>query len=275
MVKAMWCGVATVLLMAGPAGADDGKLERLHDEIEGSDEPKDKRPKPSKCDYEVEVPPELFDYTGFWVGAFGILTNIPFEVPRILLHDDDYDFKNPVSVPYRYVEKSVDGSGDKPWALRAGLIGNYNFDDVGRLDLSLACTTASRFGVETIWTLLSEDCVDAPRDEAAMGQLDLLYRFAQGVGGELHVGIGCRVFGRDDDIDAGLNLVYSADVFPRPPWVLSTRLAGGTLGRAGLFDCRFSAGAMLKHLEIFAGYQLLLIGDEPLHGPLAGLRLWH
>ena len=49
---------------------------------------------------------------------------------------------------------------------------------------------------------------------------------------------------------------------------------GGTLGRAGLFRFRTTAGVMMHGVETYVGYEYTDIGREHWNGLVAGLRLW-
>ena len=72
----------------------------------------------------------------------------------------------------------------------------------------------------------------------------------------------------------GFNFTYAADIYPCKPWVLSSEVDWGTLGKAELFSFRATAGVEIHHVETYAGYEYIDIGREHWNGLIAGLRFW-
>jgi hypothetical protein len=72
----------------------------------------------------------------------------------------------------------------------------------------------------------------------------------------------------------GFNLMTSVDVFPIDPLILSARGDFGMLDRQPVVAARATLGAMLDHVEIFAGYEARRVGPSVIAGPLAGVRVW-
>lgn len=78
---------------------------------------------------------------------------------------------------------------------------------------------------------------------------------------------------------SGLSGTTSLDLFPLRPFVLSARvdagrIAKGSLDGAVVLRGRATAGVMLRRLELYAGYEGKLLGDQVLRGPVLGLRTW-
>ena len=72
----------------------------------------------------------------------------------------------------------------------------------------------------------------------------------------------------------GFNFTYAADIFPRKPWVLSAKIDCGTLGKAGLFTFRTTAGVEFHHIETYVGYEYTDIGREHWNALIAGSPFW-
>ena len=79
-----------------------------------------------------------------------------------------------------------------------------------------------------------------------------------------------------DAIGLENGFIYSlvADIFPIQPMVISVSADIGTLGHALFFNGRMTIGANIRRAEIYAGYNVMIIGPVPFHGPLCGFRLW-
>jgi hypothetical protein len=107
-----------------------------------------------------------------------------------------------------------------------------------------------------------------------IGDVNLTLRFAQNEVASMYAGLGFRTLADRDRSDFGINFTYGGDWFPARPLVVSGAVDAGTLGGAGVFRGRATAGAVFNGWEVFAGYDYLRIGDVRLHGPLVGVRLW-
>jgi hypothetical protein len=70
------------------------------------------------------------------------------------------------------------------------------------------------------------------------------------------------------------DFLYSADVFPIEPVVISASIDLGNLDNAFVIHGRGTIGWQIDRFELFVGYDFLRIGAVNLQGPLAGLRLW-
>jgi hypothetical protein len=75
-------------------------------------------------------------------------------------------------------------------------------------------------------------------------------------------------------VDAGFNASYAMDIFPMRPLVLSASVDVGQLGYALVVHGRGTVGVMLARVELYAGYDVMLIDPVLFQGPIAGVRLW-
>jgi hypothetical protein len=107
-----------------------------------------------------------------------------------------------------------------------------------------------------------------------LGDVNLVYRFAQHEQAQFHFGLGGRLLTDDSDTDLGVNVTYGADIYPVKPLVLSTSIDFGTLGSARLFHGRATVGIICSGWEVYTGYDYLRIGSADLQGPMIGLRYW-
>ncbi len=81
---------------------------------------------------------------------------------------------------------------------------------------------------------------------------------------------------RDDPAETnfGFNFTYGVDFFPVRPWVLSSTVDWGTLGRSGLFRFQATAGAVVHRVETYAGYEYLDLGSTQVNSLIGGVRIW-
>jgi hypothetical protein len=172
-----------------------------------------------------------------------------------------------------------------PWSTRRGKrldwctidasaeIGS-DFDGLTRTGLRLFLDTETRFGVRTDWDYYLERQPCGCYDQMLLGDIMGTFRFLQAEKIEMHVGAGARFLfdsGRDR---AGLNLLYSFDLFPTEPVSLFGSAELGGLGNATVWRLRAGLGYNWNWGGLFAGYDRLSIGGAILQGPFVGVRLW-
>ena len=133
--------------------------------------------------------------------------------------------------------------------------------------------TTSRFGIDASFHYLSERLPEGD-DHLNLGDCNLIYRFAQSSRAEMRVGIGANWLNDSTRTDLGFNFTYGGDFFPCKPWVLSAAIDGGTLGHAGLFRFRTTAGVIFNRFEGYAGYEYLDIGSTQDNFLIGGVRVW-
>ncbi len=90
----------------------------------------------------------------------------------------------------------------------------------------------------------------------------------------MRAGLGANWLNDSTRTDLGFNFTYGGDFFPRKPWVLSAAIDWGTLGHAGLFRFRTTAGVILNRFEGYVGYEYLDIGSTQDNFLIGGVRVW-
>jgi hypothetical protein len=161
-----------------------------------------------------------------------------------------------------------------PTAIRLSVEDGNDFAGINRVGVQVLIETASRFGLQTSWNFFQEDLGTGRTDQLVLGDVNLVYRFAQNEWATMRSGIGFRVLA-DHDADFGFNFTYGGDFFPLRPLVLSTLVDLGNVGSAFVVHARGTVGAILGSWEIFAGYDFFRIGSVNLQGPLLGVRFWY
>jgi hypothetical protein len=106
-----------------------------------------------------------------------------------------------------------------------------------------------------------------------LGDVNLLYRFAQSERVAWYLGAGVRYL-IDDASDAGLNILYGCEFYPVKPLSASVWLDAGTLGDAGVFHTRATLGYQFGRLRVFGGYDFYRIESVNLQGPMMGVLVW-
>ena len=162
----------------------------------------------------------------------------------------------------------------KSWACQVRADYIDNFDALTGLSGQIIFDTTSRWGCQASVHTFCEDLHDDRYDHLTLGDCDLVYRFAQHPRGQMRLGLGANWLTDPTRTDLGFNFYYGGDFFPRKPWVVSAELDWGTLGHAGLFRFRTSAGLLLRSLETYVGYEYSDIGSTQDNFFLTGLRVW-
>jgi hypothetical protein len=140
----------------------------------------------------------------------------------------------------------------------------------GRLQLN----TTSRFGLDTQMDWLREPGTGLVDDELWLGDCNVVFRFAQSERAQFYSGVGFNWLDDPINTDFGFNFTYGADFFPAKPWVVSSSIDWGTLGRAEQFRFRTTAGLMINRVEVFAGYEYLDIDRTQLNTYVGGVGIW-
>jgi hypothetical protein len=208
----------------------------------------------------------------------GVVATSPIWVPQGWLQDNftnpGYFHRFPYDGASGYLT-TIDSSPDtKPWAVRMDVEYLDTFDRLDNLGGHLLVDTATRLGVTASWDHLEERVSDRARDALQIGDANLVYRFAQSESAEFRTGLGLNWMNDASRTDVGFNFTYAVDIYPRNPWVLSSAIDAGMLGKAGLFRFHTTAGIMLHGLEPYVGYEYTDIGRAHWNGLIAGLRYW-
>jgi hypothetical protein len=201
----------------------------------------------------------------------------PYWIPASMSGDDYEKAGYFLRYPYRderpgsmYITPP-DGLRHRDWQAELAFEYADNFDDLARYGGHLRLSTTSRVDVETNWNTLAEE---TPRgnDHVTIGDVDLLFRFAQSERLQMRSGIGANWFDDHQGAVAGFNFRYGADYFPCRPWHLAALCDLGELGKAGLVHVRSTAGITYARWELFTGYDYRKIGSVHFGGPLAGVQ---
>ena len=123
------------------------------------------------------------------------------------------------------------------------------FDHLTGVGGQLILETTSRLGIDTSVQYLRERLPGGGFDHLTFGDCNLVYRFAQSPRAQMRMGIGANWLNDSTRTDLGFNFTYGGDFFPCKPWVLSSAIDWGTLGHAGLFRFRTTAGVILNRFE--------------------------
>jgi hypothetical protein len=285
----LWAlGIACLWWQTPALSAQEGRLQQVREEVRGDDEHADKKEKKEKKTRERDSDADddcLFGEL-FWRGLI-----LPFVLPPALLGDDYHHDGYFLSHPYQHglpgfmrIEgfldeglppgsSPLDRKGLRAWIGRLTLQESNDFRGLNRVNGQLLLDSWSRFGLQTGWTYLSEGLTGGRHDDMVLGDLDLLFRFAQNEYVQMRTRLGARVLA-DSHSRWGFNITYGGDFFPAKPLVLSGVLDLGTLGSAGLVHARGTAGVIFRGWEFFTGYDFMRIGSVNLQGPTLGLRFW-
>ncbi|MCA9266897.1 MAG: hypothetical protein KDA41_00425, partial [Planctomycetales bacterium] len=132
--------------------------------------------------------------------------------------------------------------------------------------------TSSRFGVDASFNLWSEELPAGGHDELWTGDCNLVFRFAQSPAVQMRSGLGLNWLADSTGEEVGVNFTYAVDLYPGDPWVISSELDLGSLGRTSLVHWRGVVGVQLRRSEFFAGYDYTSVGGVELSGLVAGVR---
>ena len=173
-----------------------------------------------------------------------------------------------------YIRTEEWAEGTRSVAARVDVAYIETFDRLDIISGRLLVETAPRFGVAASFNHLEERLRSGGRDALQIGDCNLVYRFAQGEWAEFRTGLGLNWLNDCRGTDLGFNFTYAVDLYPRKPWVLSATIDAGTLGHAGLFRFRTTAGVVFHGIETYAGYEYTDIERTHWNGLVAGLRIW-
>ena len=146
--------------------------------------------------------------------------------------------------------------------------------DVSRIGGRLQLNTTRRFGLDTQMDWLREPSAGPQDDELWLGDCNVVFRFAQSERAQFYSGIGFNWLDDSADTDFGFNFTYGVDLFPARPWVVSSSIDWGNLGRAEQFRFRTTAGLMIHRVEVFAGYEYLDIDRTQVNAYVGGVGIW-
>ena len=214
----------------------------------------------------------------------------PYRLPRVMVEDVDFSPGHFVDSPYVEFEDVVTGQlvsydgfvthglagdeTDSAWMLRTRVDYVDDLDALSKIGGQFLFDSSIRFGIESEFNHYREDFRQGVDDELWIGDVNMVYRFAQSDRLQMRSGIGANWLSDRDATDWGFNFTYGGDWFPRRPWVVSTELDLGTLGEASLFHGRVTGGVLWRNTEVYLGYEHLSVGGADIDGLITGLRFW-
>lgn len=146
-------------------------------------------------------------------------------------------------------------------------------DSVFGVGLNFNLRSNFRVEIQGDFNYLEEKLDNGNTDSLYLGNVNVLFRFAQNPYLLMRSGIGLN-FLNDTEDEYGFNYTYSLDVFPVKPLFLSARIDLGGLGSAGFVRFRTAIGFIYKRLEANIGIETYNIGDASLVGLTGGLK-WY
>jgi hypothetical protein len=209
--------------------------------------------------------------------AMGITS--PLWVPYMLTGDNYSVMGTFPHHPYRdghdgYMRVGQGRSAGRGWAVRARSEYATEFDHLQRVGGRLLLSTSSRFGLDTQMDCLRESLLSGSDDKIWLGDLNVVFRFAQSETMQWRAGLGMNWLDDPRQSDFGFNFTYSVDFYPRHPWVVSAELDWGTLGHAELFRGRTTTGILIGGLETYVGYEYLDIDRTQTNSLIGGVQVW-
>ncbi len=150
-------------------------------------------------------------------------------------------------------------------------------EEFGNLDVvsgRLMLGSTSRWGFDSQMDWLQERLPGGGHDRLWLGDCNVTFRFAQSPRTQWRAGLGFNWLDDPVQTDFGFNFTYGVDFFPVKPWILSSTLDWGTIGRAEQFRFQATAGIIVNRIEIYTGYEYLDIDRTQINSLLGGVRIW-
>lgn len=271
-----WLGAA--VLLGTVLAAQDGKLEGVRDAVRGGHDSNSSFDDDLFDDDDEGCEPEgdslLDDTFGFLVSW---TIEVPFRIPRALLEDEGAD-GGFAEYPYRegagYWRGPEARPDERAWSFRPRAELGTDFGDLERVGLALQVEHASRFGLDLAWNRWREELASGATDQLDLGDLNVVYRFAQGEHAAFRAGLGLAWLDDDRGQDLGFNTTYAAEFLPWEPLTAAFELDLGTLGDATQQHARVELGFVLERFGLFASLDWFDIGGVELRSYGLGLRGW-
>jgi hypothetical protein len=163
------------------------------------------------------------------------------------------------------------------WAVRARGEYGVGFTGLDWVGGNLVVETVTRVGFESDFRFYQEDVSNLfqqQTESAWVGDVNLVYRFAQNEYWQFRSGLGVNFLSDRDQSDLGFNFTYGLDFYPVRPWVISSEIDWGLLGDETLIHFRLSTGVQWHGLEVFVAYDLYDVGKFDNASLVTGLRVW-
>ncbi len=283
LARSVRAGLALAALLVGGdvggcvAGAQ-GKLERASEAVRDDDDDDDDHEDEHDDDWD-EADWLLGGEDDAFGTALGWIFLSPFLLPRLALTDEGAPGRF-LEYPYQHgqgfwrVFDPTTLARQPRWSVRPRAEGGTDFDELERFGLGLELEHASRFGLDGAWNRWREDLGPAGTDELDLGDLNLVYRFAQSELVAFRAGIGLNWLDDDRGSEFGFNTTYGVQFFPARPLMGGLELDLGTLGDATQLHLRAELGLVLERFGLFASFDSFDLDGVELHSYGLGLRGW-
>lgn len=162
----------------------------------------------------------------------------------------------------------------RDWSGRVRCDWAGDFHDLQRVGGHVLLSSTSGFEVETEFVCFQERLGCGAHDQLWLGDANLLFRLLETERLMGRIGVGFNWLGDRFGADAGFNFTMGLDWFPVRPLVFSSTIDLGTLGRAGLFHFRTTAGVIVRRYEVYTGYEYYDVGNTQWNALVGGVRVW-
>ncbi|MEN6450716.1 MAG: hypothetical protein ABFC96_09510 [Thermoguttaceae bacterium] len=273
------------LAIAGPAHGQ-GQFDTLRQDVR-TPNPGDPSPpaSPSGDPYASSKPDLLSNFdddakSTMFLGTLclgGIALSSPLWGPYALAGDDFSTSRWFAPFPYDNVPGYMTMEGlehSRPWSCQLSADYATGLGDLDSTGGHLLLSTASRFGADTSARYLRERLPGDRQDSLWLGDGNLVFCFARNEQMQWRTGLGLNWLDDRQQTDFGFNFTYGFDWFPRKPWVASTEIDWGTLGRSGLFHFRGTVGVLVNRFEAYTGYEYYDFDRVHSNSLIGGVRLW-
>jgi hypothetical protein len=237
--------------------------------------------------------------------AFVLLLTAPWTVPHALTEPvdrgapgfEDYPYAHGSNGllrypdPARYAAIDVDDAGDhavtdgapigpalgppgRSVAAQVRAEGGYIWGGVYRGRLGARLMMPFRLELDADLNAFAEPRPEGGTDRATFGGGHLAVRFAQTEHVQFRTGIGYQQYGDALGVERGVDLLYGFEAELGARLILSASGNLGTAGHAFVAQARGSLGVMVGPIELYGGYDHIVIGGVELGGPTLGLRGW-
>lgn len=273
--------VAYVLgcLDLGSPALGEGQLDAVRQDVRTADSSASPSEPPHHGDGPCGPVDEGLDFasaTGLGYLAGAVVTS-PFWVPHQMLGDDLSTSFSFARFPYAdgtgYATRG-DPSGARFWSAQFAADYATTFNDLDSIGGRFVLNTSSRFGFDGSGKHFEEHLSGGRHDALWLGDANLVYCFAQNGQMQWRTGLGVNWLDDARRADVGFNFTYGFDWFPRRPWVVSTEIDWGSLGRSSLFHFRSTVGVIYNRFEAYTGYEYYDFDRVQTNALIGGVRVW-
>ena len=192
--------------------------------------------------------------------------SLPVTVPKAIFDDVDTPggfIKYPFARAHTGSMMMNPQPGDKVESshLRIRLDYADNFLAQQKISSHFIFESRNRLGVDASFDYLRESVAVGQHDQLWIGDVNVVWRFAQMENAQMRVGLGMNWQRTSAGAEQGINFTYGGDFYLSKPQVISADLDWGRLGSAGLFRIRTTYGRQIGRAKVYVGYEYLSIGD--------------